>query len=81
MKAEIPTTYHSLLKYRKEYPEKDQIKAREAYDAALADIILATRPHLVVCAGWMHILAPTFLDPLANSGIPIINLHPGKLSL
>ena len=24
----------------------------------------------------MHILAPTFLIPLANAGVPVINLHP-----
>jgi phosphoribosylglycinamide formyltransferase len=24
----------------------------------------------------MHILAPSFLDPLAAAGVPIINLHP-----
>lgn len=24
----------------------------------------------------MHILAPSFLDPLANARVPIINLHP-----
>ena len=74
--AGIPTTYHNLLKYRKEFPGEDQTKAREVYDAALADIVIAKKPHLVVCAGWMHILAPTFLDPLASARIPIFNLHP-----
>lgn len=24
----------------------------------------------------MHILAPTFLDPLKEAGVPVINLHP-----
>ena len=74
--AGIPTTYHNLLKYKKEYPGEDQIKSREVYDAALADIVLAQKPHLVVCAGWLHILAPTFLNPLASAGVKIINLHP-----
>jgi len=27
-------------------------------------------------AGWMHILAPSFLEPLASAGVPVINLHP-----
>ena len=74
--AGIPTTYHNLLRYKKEHPDEDLGKARENYDAALASILLAQKPHLVVCAGWMHILAPTFLDPLASAAVPIINLHP-----
>lgn len=32
-----------------------------------------SKPDLVVLAGWMHILSPTFLD-LVHA--PIINLHP-----
>ena len=74
--AGISTTYHNLLKYKKDHPDEDSAKAREGYDAALANILLAKKPDLVVCAGWMHILAPTFLDPLASAGIFIINLHP-----
>jgi phosphoribosylglycinamide formyltransferase len=73
-RANIPTTYHNLLKYKKK--ELDEQKARAKYDKDLADIILDIRPSLVVCAGWMHILAPTFLGPLAESRIPVINLHP-----
>lgn len=37
---------------------------------------LAPRPDVVVCAGWMHILAPEFLNPVAGAGIKVINLHP-----
>ncbi|KAF2657287.1 phosphoribosylglycinamide formyltransferase [Lophiostoma macrostomum CBS 122681] len=33
-------------------------------------------PHLIICAGWMHILSPSFLNPLSQSSIPVINLHP-----
>ena len=46
------------------------------YDKDLAAIVLADKPDLVVCAGWMSILAETFLNPLAQAQVPIINLHP-----
>ena len=52
--------------------------AREKYDADLADIVMADLPDMVICAGWMHVLSPKFLDPLAEKKVPIINLHPGK---
>ncbi|KAH8602868.1 formyl transferase [Bisporella sp. PMI_857] len=50
--------------------------AHEKYDADLAKLAIADSPDLVVCVGWMHILAPSFLDPLSAEEIPIINLHP-----
>jgi phosphoribosylglycinamide formyltransferase len=31
---------------------------------------------MMVGAGWMHILIPKFLDPLAEKKVPVINLHP-----
>lgn len=75
-KAGIPTTYHNLVSYRKTTPDLDA--ARAAYDADLASLILALspRPVLIVCAGWMHIVSPAFLDPIASAGIKVINLHP-----
>jgi hypothetical protein len=78
-KAGIPTTYHNLVfgKYLKS-GEKDPIiiqKARAAYDAHLADLVLQDKPDVVVCAGWMHILATSFLEPLTNAQVPVINLH------
>ncbi|KAF2126037.1 phosphoribosylglycinamide formyltransferase [Dothidotthia symphoricarpi CBS 119687] len=75
-KASIPTTYHNLVPYKKSHPDTDS--ARTAYDTDLANIILALspRPNLIVCAGWMHIVTPSFLTPIANAGIKIINLHP-----
>ncbi|TGO60479.1 hypothetical protein BOTNAR_0145g00040 [Botryotinia narcissicola] len=78
--AGIPTTCHNLLtgKYHKK-DEKDPavIKAaREKYDADLADLVISEQPDIIICAGWMHILAPTFIDPLTAKNIPIINLHP-----
>jgi phosphoribosylglycinamide formyltransferase len=75
-RAGIPTIYHNLLKYKKDHPDLDQQAAREGYDAELAQIILENKPDLIVCAGWMHILAPSFLNPLAAAGIDTINLHP-----
>ncbi len=78
--ALIPTKYHNLVS-GKYYAagEKDQaIKqaAREKYDADLAGIVLADSPDIVICAGWMHIVSPKFLDPLAEKKVPVINLHP-----
>ncbi|KAL9020240.1 MAG: hypothetical protein Q9185_002523 [Variospora sp. 1 TL-2023] len=77
--AGVPTVYHNLKTFGKQHPEltnDDQI--RKGYDKALADLILEHRPKrsLVVCAGWMHVLSPNFLDPLERSNVPIINLHP-----
>jgi phosphoribosylglycinamide formyltransferase len=76
-KASIPTTYHNLVPYKKKYPT-DIDRARTEYDASLAKIILDSqpRPDLIVCAGWMHIVTPSFLTPIAETGIKIINLHP-----
>ncbi len=74
----IPTIYHNLVKYKKEHPKTDEgvQQARKAYDAELARLLLADSPDLVVCAGWMHILADDFLDPLTEANVPVINLHP-----
>ncbi|KAI9748481.1 MAG: hypothetical protein M1815_003224 [Lichina confinis] len=51
-------------------------EARRAYDADLAALVLADDPHLVVCAGWMHVLSDAFLVPLHRARVPAINLHP-----
>ena len=71
--ANIPTCYHNLIKYEREFPNGD---ARDRYDADLAAIILESRPSLVCCAGWMHVFESSFLSPLNEAGIPVINLHP-----
>ncbi|KAK6529082.1 hypothetical protein TWF694_004300 [Orbilia ellipsospora] len=72
----IPTSYHGFPPYKTSHPEDP----RGSYDADLAKIILnlpeAQYPDLIVCAGWMHILSPKFLEPIEGAGIPIINLHP-----
>jgi phosphoribosylglycinamide formyltransferase len=79
-RARIPTTVRTLKSYKDQVPSKypDQTVARQSYDADLAQYILndIPRPQLIVCAGWMHILAPPFLAPMKEAGIPIINLHP-----
>ncbi|EHK96782.1 Formyltransferase [Glarea lozoyensis ATCC 20868] len=78
--ASIPTTYHNLIagKYYKSGEPDAAVKqqGREKYDEDLANLILADKPDLVICAGWMHILTPRFLDPLEEARIPVINLHP-----
>lgn len=47
--------------------------SREDFDAALAEAVAAFRPDLVVLAGFMRILTPTFLTRFEGS---VINLHP-----
>lgn len=72
-KADLLTFFRSnLLPYRNKFADT----ARAEYDKDLAAIVLADKPDLVVCAGWMSILAYTFLDPLAEAHVPVINLHP-----
>lgn len=72
--AGIPTYYHNFVRYKKEH--EDVTKAREMYDQALAEIVRADKPDLVVCAGWMRVLSPAFLESVAGTGVPVINLHP-----
>jgi phosphoribosylglycinamide formyltransferase len=78
--ANIPDSYHNLVSYKKKHPDTPEgiEAARQEYDADLAKKILELdpRPDLIVCAGWMHIVTPSFLTPIANAGIKIINLHP-----
>lgn len=47
--------------------------SREAFDAALAEAVAAYAPDLIVLAGFMRILTPTFLTRF--DGL-VINLHP-----
>ncbi|MGB1697590.1 MAG: phosphoribosylglycinamide formyltransferase [Thermoplasmatota archaeon] len=51
-------------------------EARAAYDARLRDILLKEAPDLVVLAGFMRILSPTFVDAFPGK---IINIHPALL--
>ena len=48
-------------------------ESREAYDKELARVVADYAPDLVVLAGWMHVLTPSFLDDFPGK---VINLHP-----
>jgi phosphoribosylglycinamide formyltransferase len=77
-RADIPTQYHNLVKYKKQHPSTPEgvQAAREEYDAELARLVLADSPDLVACLGFMHVLSPKFLEPLEAKHLKIINLHP-----
>lgn len=47
--------------------------SRAGYDALLAELVAAFHPDLIVCAGWMRILSPAFLNCFPRK---VINLHP-----
>ncbi len=65
--AGVPTAYFPFKPYR------DAGKAREQYDADLAELIRPYQPDLIILAGWMHILSAAFLNHFPNK---VINLHP-----
>jgi phosphoribosylglycinamide formyltransferase-1 len=50
--------------------------SREQRDAAMADWLEAQGVELVVCAGYMHLLTPAFLDRFPER---IVNVHPSLL--
>jgi phosphoribosylglycinamide formyltransferase 1 len=54
----------------------DDYPDREARDAAMADWLEERGAELVVCAGYMHLLRPTFLDRFPGS---VVNVHPAPL--
>jgi len=49
---------------------------RTDYDAALAKLVAAYEPQLIVLAGFMRILTPNFIAPFAGR---ILNIHPSLL--
>jgi phosphoribosylglycinamide formyltransferase-1 len=51
-------------------------RERDERDRALADVVEAASPDLVVLAGWMSILTGAFLDRFPDR---VINLHPSLL--
>lgn len=77
-RANIPTQYHNLVKYKKQHPATPEgvQRAREEYDAELARLVLEDKPDLVACLGFMHVLSEGFLGPLEAKGVRIVNLHP-----
>ena len=54
----------------------DTFGSREERDAAMADWLQSVGVDLVVCAGYMHLLTPTFLDRFPGR---IVNVHPSLL--
>jgi phosphoribosylglycinamide formyltransferase-1 len=49
---------------------------RDARDAAMADWLAEHDVDLVVCAGYMHLLRPVFLERFPNR---VVNVHPAPL--
>lgn len=49
---------------------------RASYDAALAKLLHAYQPQLIVLAGFMRILSPSFIDAFPGR---ILNVHPSLL--
>ena len=66
-RANVPTLYFPLKPYR------EAGQSREQYDHDLAAKIADYEPDLIVLAGWMHVLSPTFLNQFPQR---VINLHP-----
>jgi phosphoribosylglycinamide formyltransferase-1 len=56
--------------------ELDGFGCREERDAAMAEWLAAEGVDLVVCAGYMHLLTPAFLDRFPDR---IVNVHPALL--
>jgi phosphoribosylglycinamide formyltransferase-1 len=63
-RAGIPTAVFPL----------DDFPGREERDSAMADWLAAKGVELVVCAGYMHLLTPAFLERF-----PALNVHPSLL--
>ncbi|KAK9466527.1 formyl transferase [Lipomyces arxii] len=77
--AGVPTIVHDLQEYYKDTPKEDKAarkQCRKTFNVDLSKIVLDLKPNLIVCAGWMLILSPSFLKPVEQANIPIINLHP-----
>jgi len=55
--------------------ELDDYKGREQRDAAMADWLIGHGVTLVVCAGYMHLLRPAFLDRFER----VVNTHSAPL--
>lgn len=68
----IPTGYLALQPFLKAH----EGSTRDDYDAEVAKRVLSAKPHAVVLAGWMHVLGDSFLAPLTEAHVPVINLHP-----
>lgn len=56
--------------------EPAEFESRDAWSAALGDLVAAHEPDLVVSAGFMRILAPVFVSAFEGR---LVNLHPSLL--
>ncbi len=56
--------------------EAERYRSRDARDLALARWLHTRGVELVVCAGYMHLLTPSFLDRFPDR---IVNVHPSLL--
>lgn len=77
--ANIPTTIQDLQTYYDGIPQDDKVKrkeARKSFNRDLSKLAIEYSPDLIVCAGWMLILSPIFLNAMSKENISIINLHP-----
>jgi phosphoribosylglycinamide formyltransferase len=75
--AGIPTEIFSLYNYKIRHSDVvDDEVIRSGFCADLSPVVLDAKPDLIVCAGWMLVMKETFLEPLNQANIPIINLHP-----
>jgi phosphoribosylglycinamide formyltransferase-1 len=54
----------------------DEYADRDARDTAMADWLEAHGVRLVVCAGYMHLLRPVFLERFPQN---VVNVHPAPL--
>lgn len=54
----------------------DDYPSRAERDSAMADWLQARDVRLVVCAGYMHLLTPTFLERFPRA---VVNVHPSLL--
>lgn len=50
--------------------------SREAFDAQLADAVAAVDPDWVICAGYMRLLGPAFVERFRGR---LLNIHPSLL--
>ena len=55
---------------------RDFAKDREAFEAALIEVVDAARPDVICLAGFMRILTPTFINHYAGR---MLNIHPSLL--
>lgn len=65
-RAGVPTAVFGL----------DSFADRDARDTAMADWLLDHDVELVVCAGYMHLLRPAFLERFPQA---VVNVHPAPL--